>query len=117
MAVRLVPLEQRSPELLEGRRPELIVLSSAGQAGITRQLNRDWEPGESITMESLEASEFLTRLRAGVLGYRMVAHAQARTLWITPRINSLNPEITVFARDEIARSLPVLVATDPPAWR
>lgn len=93
-----VPVEDRSIAKFQQRQPDVVVMSSGGRAGLSGRLRRDWKPGSSIMVESGSAAEFLQALRTEQLGYHPVAHFHTPTWWITPRINSLDPEITIFAR-------------------
>jgi len=52
-----------------------------------------------IIDEAQPAHEFFSRLMAGDLGYRAVGSFHTPSHWIVPRINSLNPQITIFAPD------------------
>ncbi len=94
-----VPVEQRTVSLLQQRQSDVLVLSSGGRAGLTGHYVRDWQPGKPIIEDSAAAKEFFNRLNDEQLGYRRVAHFQTGTWWVQPRINSLNPEITIFAHD------------------
>lgn len=91
-----VPMDERTVDGLQQRRPDFVVLSSGGRAGLTGQHVRDWHPGEPVFAESPAAAELMEHLRSEQLGYRRVAQFQTVSRWITPRINSLNPEITIF---------------------
>lgn len=92
------PIEERSIAKFEVRQPDFVALSSGGRAGLIGRFRRDWKPGSSIMLESGSAAEFFDALRSGRLGYRPIAQFHTPTYWITPRINSLDPEITIFAR-------------------
>ena len=97
-----VPVEGRTVAKFEERRPDLVILSSGGRAGLTGRYVRDWQPGKPIIADLDTAKEFFARLRSEQLGYRRVGHFQTAMWWIRPRINSLNPEITIFAREAVA---------------
>jgi len=58
---------------------------------------RDWEPGKALLTDARPAREFFDRLQREELGYRLVARFRNETRWVAAGINSLNPEITVFA--------------------
>lgn len=103
LAVAQVPVQERTVELLRQRQPDLVVVSSGGRAGLTGRYVKDWKPGMPILAEVDAAKEFFARLRDEQLGYRQVARFRTRTWWIDPHINSLNPEITIFARTEEAQ--------------
>jgi len=93
-----VPMAERSIANFQQRQPDFVVLSSGGRAGLSGRYRRDWKPGSSIMVESGSAAEFVDALRNEQLGYRAIARFHTPTRWITPHINSLDPEITVFAR-------------------
>jgi hypothetical protein len=93
-----VPVEERSIAKFQERHPDVVVLSSGGRAGLSGRYRRDWKPGSSIMVESGSAAEFFEALRGERLGYRPVAQFHTPTYWITPHINSLDPEITIFAK-------------------
>jgi hypothetical protein len=93
-----VPVEERSIARFQARRPDAVVLSSGGRAGLSGRYRRDWKPGSSIMIESGSAAEFLEALRGERLGYVSTARFHTPVHWITPRINSLDPEITIFTR-------------------
>jgi hypothetical protein len=95
-----VPVEERTLEGLQQRQPDFVVLSSGGRAGLTGRYVRNWEPGKPIIVDLESAKEFFDRLRSEQLGYRRVGHFQTPGRWITPRINSVNPEITIYARQQ-----------------
>ncbi len=93
-----VPLEERTVESFRQRQPDLVVLSSGGRPGLVNRRNLEWQQGKPIVFEAEEAKRFFQLLRSEQLGYRRVAQFRTPTCWITPRISSLNPEITVFSR-------------------
>jgi hypothetical protein len=97
-----VPIEQRTTGAFAERQPDAVVLSSGGRAGLTGRYERNWQPGMPIIADVQPAQDFFEQLTGERLGYRRVGHFHATTTWITPRINSLNPEITIFARDHIS---------------
>lgn len=97
--VAQMPVEDRTVTLFQQRRPDLVVLSSGGRAGLTGRYVRDWKPGQPIIADVDTAKEFLDRLRGEQLGYRCVGRFHTPSRWITPGINSVNPEITIFAPD------------------
>lgn len=94
-----VPMEERTLELFERRRPDFVVLSSGAQVGLTYERLTDWEPGDPLFVHSEVAQEFFDRLRAEEMGYRRVARFHTPLRWITPPFGSVNPEITILARD------------------
>ncbi len=98
LVVVQVPLQERTSAQFQQRQPDFVVLSSGGRAGLTARYRQDWQPGRSIAVESDSAQAFVAALRSEQLGYKVVARFHTPTYWITPRINSLDPEIIVFAR-------------------
>jgi hypothetical protein len=100
MQVAQVPVPERTIGLFQQREPEFVVLSSGGAAGLTGRYDRNWQPGKPILTEASSAKEFLERLRTGQLGYQVVARFSTPPRWISPRINSLSPEITIFAPND-----------------
>ncbi len=97
-----VPMEDRTIEGFQERQPDFVVLSSGGRAGLSGRYQRNWQPGQPVVVDSAAAQEFFDHLRGEQLGYRAVAHFHTPTCWVTPRINSVNPEITIFARQQTA---------------
>jgi 4-amino-4-deoxy-L-arabinose transferase-like glycosyltransferase len=94
---RRVSLDERTIPRFRERRPDFVVLSSGGRAGLTGRYVRDWQPGKPVFSDSAAAKELLEGLHADQLGYQRVARFRTPTWWITPRINSVNPEITLYA--------------------
>ncbi|GBD27606.1 hypothetical protein HRbin30_02958 [bacterium HR30] len=92
-----VSLRDRTKELFLQRAPDLVVLSSAGRAGLTGTYRRDWRPGEPFFSESSQARELFRALAAGELGYELGAQF-ATPSWLETRIPSLNPTISVYRR-------------------
>ncbi|GIW43735.1 MAG: hypothetical protein KatS3mg077_1017 [Candidatus Binatia bacterium] len=95
--VKRVRLAERTREKFLARMPDLVVLSSAGSAGLTGTYRRQRQPGESFFEESPAAQDFIRALRAGELGYDLAAEFQTPT-WLRSRIPSLNPKISVYRR-------------------
>jgi len=95
-----VPLTERTVVLFQQRRPDFIVVSSAGEDQVTTRRDLDWQPGQPFRSVFVPAVEFYDRLRKEELGYHSVAQFHTSTKWITPRIGSLNPRITILARDD-----------------
>jgi 4-amino-4-deoxy-L-arabinose transferase-like glycosyltransferase len=95
--VARIPVVQRTLAAFAERRPDLVVLSGGGRAGLTGSYARDWQPGKPLFADSEAAQHFFEELRAGRLGYRVVAQFRTPTWLIEPRINSLNPMITIYA--------------------
>lgn len=98
LEVSTVPLDKRTVELFLERRPDVVVLSSGGGGGLTGQRNPDWRLGDPVLVHVESTKQFFDLLRGEKLGYRRVARFHTDTLWIAPRIGSLNPEITIFRR-------------------
>ncbi len=94
-----VPMEERTVELFEQRRPDFVVLSSGARVGLTYRKVTDWQPGKPRFVHWESAQEFFDRLRAEQLGYRRAARFHTPIRWITPPFGSVNPEITILARD------------------
>ncbi|MGH7926844.1 MAG: hypothetical protein ACREQV_03510, partial [Candidatus Binatia bacterium] len=98
--VSTVPLEQRTLEQFLERRPDVVVLSSGGERGLAGMRNPDWELGDPLLIYAEPTKKFFELLRGEKLGYQRVGHFHTAPLWIAPRIGSLNPEITIFARPQ-----------------
>jgi hypothetical protein len=94
-----VPMEERTVELFEERRPGFVVLSSGARVGLTYRKVTDWQPGKPRFVHWESAQDFFDRLRAEQLGYRRVARFHTPIRWITPPFGSVNPEIIILARD------------------
>jgi 4-amino-4-deoxy-L-arabinose transferase-like glycosyltransferase len=101
LQVSTVPLEKRTVELFLERGPEVVVLSSGGDAGLTGRRNPDWQLGDPLLNHSEPTKKFFNHLRQEKLGYHRVARFHTAPLWIAPRIGSLNPEITIFAPPQV----------------
>ena len=110
--VREVPFDERTSEGLLSRRPDYVVLSSAGIAGVYVKYREDWlagsEPGpewepnqtspagQVMNYRRKANARFLADLREGRLGYVEAARFAFRP-WISrPLIRSLNPTIIVY---------------------
>jgi hypothetical protein len=98
--VSTVPLEQRTVEQFVKRQPDVVVLSSGGDAGLAGMRNPDWQLGEPLLVDAEPNKKFFELLRGEKLEYRKVARFHTAPLWLAPRIGSLNPEITIFARPQ-----------------
>jgi hypothetical protein len=98
LQVSTVPLDKRTVELFLERRPDVVVLSSGGGAGLSARRNPDWQLGDPLLIQLEPTKKFFDLLRGEKLGYRRVAHFHTAPLWIVPRIGSLNPAITIFRR-------------------
>lgn len=97
--VQRVPVEQRTIESFAHRRPDLVVISSGGKAGLVGRYRRERRPNESFFSEFVPAREFFRALERGDLGYSLAAHFSQWT-WLAPRIHSLNPQIWVYTPRE-----------------
>lgn len=97
--VTQVPMAERTVELFQQRRPDFIVLSSAGAGQATTWRDPDWQPGKPFRVVFAPAKDFYDRLLSKELGYHPVAQFHTPTKWIKPRIASLNPKITIYARE------------------
>ena len=98
LTVRAVPLPQRTVAGLAQRHPDFIVVSSASKRSITHRWNPDWREGRALLVGEPGAVEFLRALEGGALAYRPVATFRQTPRLLRLRINSLCPQITVFAR-------------------
>jgi hypothetical protein len=119
LRVDAVPFEERTVEGLEKRRPDWIVLSSSGLSGVSVAYRKDWQGEEYADEEWMPSQvapggtvmnykrrgnvELLERLTQEQLGYRRVA-----TFFVEPWINrtliqSLDPEVTIYARENSAQ--------------
>jgi hypothetical protein len=115
LRVDSVAFEQRTIEGLAERRPDWIVLSSAGLSGVSVAYRKDWLGEESDSEEWMPSQiapggtvmnykrrgnvEFLAALTQERLGYRRIA-----SFFVEPWINrtliqSLDPEVTIYARE------------------
>jgi hypothetical protein len=103
--VSTISLEERTVEQFLERRPDVVVLSSRGDAGLTGRRNPDWQLGDPLLIHLKPTKKFFELLHGEKLGYHRVAHFHTAPLWIAPRIGSLNPEITIFARSQADREL------------
>ena len=95
---REVPLEQRTLEGIEQRRPDFIIISSAAKKGITHRWNPDWRQGHTLLIAGPGAAAFLNALEREQLPYRRVARFEQRPMLLRLRITSLCPEISIFQR-------------------
>jgi hypothetical protein len=95
------------------RRPDYVLISTAGIGALTTSYSEDWQeagdddgelvPGRRLgervlTYQHRRNRKFLASLVSGRLGYRPVARFRVEPWIDRPLINSLNPEITVYAR-------------------
>ncbi len=113
--VREVPFDERTTEAFAARRPDLVVISSSGIAGVTVRYKEDWQQdaaadegytpskigatGDAMTFTRDANVRFLDELRAGRLGYTEAARYGVKPWIPRPLIQSLNPEITIYTRN------------------
>jgi Dolichyl-phosphate-mannose-protein mannosyltransferase len=105
LQVFTVPLEKRTVELFLERQPEVVVVSSGGDAGLTARRNPGWQLGDPLLIHLEPTKKFFELLHGEKLGYRRLARFHTVPLWIAPRIGSLNPEITIFGPPQAYREL------------
>jgi len=119
LVVDRVAFDDRTIEAFHQRRPDYVVISSAGIAGITVAYKTDWKqaaPESDQWIPSQRAAdgtvmnyrrksnlELLDGLRSGTLGYREAAHFSLKPWVARPLIQSLNPEITIYERQAATR--------------
>lgn len=119
-----VAFDDRTPEGLAERSPHFVVLSSAGRSGVSVRYRDDWQADAPETPEGFEANQIsaggevmnyrrtanedmIDALEDGSLGYREVGRFQVRAWIERPLIQSLNPEIVIYARaDAMNRARP-----------
>jgi hypothetical protein len=110
-----IDFDKRSVRELHRRRPDFVLLSSAGLSGVTVEYKKDWQdsdayaeadwiPSQRATDGTImnyhrrENLELLDGLRSGSIGYHKAAEF-ALEPWIDrPLIQSLNPKISIYAR-------------------
>jgi hypothetical protein len=118
VAVAEVPFEERGTDAFLARHPDLVVLSSSGLSGVTVRYKQDWQedaeaaegysPAQrSVTGEVMNFSrdanrDFLARLQRGELGYVEAARFVVDPWIERPLIQSLNPEIAIYHRKDVA---------------
>lgn len=110
-----IAFDERSVKQLHERAPDFVLLSSAGLSGVTVEYKKDWKSddyagdewipsqratdGTIMNYKRRDNVELLEGLRDGSIGYSKAAEF-AVTPWIDrPLIQSLNPKITIYARD------------------
>lgn len=93
-----IPIDARSPEDVERRRPDTVVLSSASEKSVTHVWSEDWRTTRDLLTPVPKAQEMKEALVNGDLGLRPVATFGRPTYLLRPRITSLNPTITIYAR-------------------
>jgi dolichyl-phosphate-mannose-protein mannosyltransferase len=106
VALRSVPLADRSVAGLVERRPDFIVISSAAKKGITHRWNPDWRKGNTLLVESPDAASMLAALEGGQLPYRRVAAFEQHPVMLRVRITSLCPKISIFRRTDASPVAP-----------
>ncbi len=109
-----IDFDKRSVKELHERAPDFVLLSSAGLSGVTVEYKKDWKGDDYASDEWIPSQratdgtimnykrranvELLDGLRDGSLGYEKAAEF-ALEPWIDrPLIQSLNPKITIYAR-------------------
>ncbi len=112
--VRNIDFAERDVDSFQQRRPDYVVLSSAGISGVSVEYKEDWasddvapedyEPsqigpgGEVMNYARRGNTDFLDRLTAGSLGYVEAARFHVNPWIDRPLIQSLNPEIKIYKR-------------------
>lgn len=107
-----VPFEERSITQFVARRPDFIVVSSAGMGNVTTKYPRDWQQNyedadEKMTLVQTASPKarvlehkanrlFLDALATGCLGYAVAHRFQDRPLVAEPVIPSLAPTIEIY---------------------
>jgi hypothetical protein len=98
-AVHKPDFDSISIEGAQERAPDYIVISSKGKEGMTMYPNPDWRDGRGMMLEREPNRRFLDALESGRLGYSPVAAFERRRLFERELITSLDPSITVYARE------------------
>lgn len=99
VTVRDVPMVERGVGPLMVRRPDFLVISSAGRKRVMQTWNTDWRKSGSLLVEDPDAARFLELLEREELPYRVVAHfASPAPVLLRSRITSLSPEIWIYGR-------------------
>jgi hypothetical protein len=109
-----VPFEERSIARFLSRRPDFVVISSAGMGNVTTKYPRDWQQNSEDTDENMTLVRtaspkarvlehkanrlFLDALANGCLGYVVVGRFQDRPLLAEAVIPSLAPTIEIYRR-------------------
>jgi hypothetical protein len=68
---------------------------------MTMYPNPDWRDGRGMMLEREANRRFLDALENGRLGYRPIAAFERPLLLDRELITSLNPSVTVYARDDL----------------
>lgn len=99
LSVEDIPLGERSTGKLMLRRPDYLVISSAGRKRVMQSWNKDWRKSGSLLVEDPDAARFLELLEREELPYHVVAHfASPPPVLLRSRITSLSPQIWIYAR-------------------
>jgi hypothetical protein len=112
--IEAVSFSDRNSAAFMERRPQYVVLSSAGMAGITVKYKTDWQAdaveakewipaqtsvtGKVMNYHNRRNLAFLEDLRSGRLGYVEAARFNTDPWIKRPILKSLNPEIVVYER-------------------
>ena len=115
-SVAEIDYEQRGVQQFRSRNPDYVVLSSAGLSGVTVRYKDDWNSAapppdqyqaaqRSITGQVMNYKRtanvaFLESLTTGSLGYRPLADFVVHPWIPRPLIQSLNPRIMIYGRDD-----------------
>jgi 4-amino-4-deoxy-L-arabinose transferase-like glycosyltransferase len=125
-----VGFDQIDTAAFRQRRPDYVLVSTAGIGGLTIQYAEDWQgagdgDGDLVPARKLgdrvlnyqhrRNRKFLTGLVSGRLRYRPVASFGVDPWIERPLINSLNPQITIYARVPDADGEGYARATNPDA--
>jgi 4-amino-4-deoxy-L-arabinose transferase-like glycosyltransferase len=100
--LRQVPIDERSIAAVQARQPEFILLSSASPKSITHVRNPNWRTNRKWMIPVTEAVRFREALVSGEIGYRPAARFRLQPRLLRPKIASLAPAITVYARQQDA---------------
>ena len=110
-----IGFEQIDTAAFRRRRPDYVLVSSAGIGGLTIRYAEDWQGAGAgdgrddlvparrlgdrvLNYQHRRNRKFLAGLVSGRLGYRPVARFRVDPWIDRPLIGSLNPEITIYAR-------------------
>jgi hypothetical protein len=111
-----IAFDKRSVKELHERAPDFVLLSSAGLSGVTVEYKKDWKSDDYADDEWIPSQratdgtimnykrranvELLEGLRDGSIGYAKAAEFSLEPWIERPLIQSLNPKITIYAREE-----------------
>jgi len=108
-----VEFDEVSTTAFLSRQPEIVVLSSAGLAGVTvrfkndlagdgdegeRTVSKQGASGEAMAYEYTRNRNFLDALEKGCLGYELAAHFESSPWLAKATVPSLAPTIRVYRR-------------------